>query len=144
MLSVHNSCSERQNSRTWKNSTTSTSYYRKLAAQNCQHLTVLCTQGPTLSPRDRDEKILLETSRVPPTTTAAQLNPQGALQPVRKSKNKSKLKSSKCEDSAALNSCCVQRASRSSGSDTLHNHSCSSHTDHLEVCIAESMTMSRY
>jgi len=44
------------------------------------------------------------------------INPQGALQPVRKSQNKSKSKSSKCEDSATPNSCCVQRASRSSGS----------------------------
>jgi len=101
---VHNSCSERQNPRTWKNSTTSTTYYRRLA------MSTLCTQGPAPSPCDHNEKILLEP---PPTTSTAQLNPQGALQPVRKSKNKSKSKSSKCEDSAALNSCCVQRASRS-------------------------------
>ena len=56
MLFVHNSCSERQNPRTWKNSTTSTSYYRRLATLNCKHFVLKA--GPALSPRD--EKILLE------------------------------------------------------------------------------------
>ena len=111
MLFVHNSCSERQNPRTWKNSTTSTSYYRRPATQNCQHLTVLCTQGPALSPRDRDEKILLEP--LPRPQLLSSTHKERRLQPVRKSKNKLKSKSSKCEDSAALNSYCVQRASRS-------------------------------
>ena len=59
-------------------------------------LSALCTQGPALSPRDQDEKILLDLS------CSAQ-----------------KSKSSKCEDSAALNSCCVQRALRFSGSAIL-------------------------
>jgi len=46
MLFIHNSCSEQQNPRTWKNSTTLTSNYHRLCSD--AELSTLCTQGPAL------------------------------------------------------------------------------------------------
>jgi len=97
MLFVYNSSSERQNSE-----------------PSDAELSALCTQGPALSSCDRDEKILLEPLPRPQLLSSTHKERSNRFA---NPKNKSKSKSSKCEDSAALNSCCVQRASRSGSAE---------------------------